>query len=309
MNLTNLLIESIQESSQTLLKISALKLESKLDKENLQELIGDTLDEEQIAEIDWDQVISEMEKDTEFDKVFTDIKNILTSIEGLEESAVTKSVSLVAKGIELAAINIAESYNKKVDAKVETLKESLEETIEARYQDAATDWAQKKEQELKENNDIDSEDLDTLREAGKFVLALNTLFSDSGLSFDTSITENVENLQEELDTLKEENLLLKKKQGQIVKDDIFTEVTENLSNFEREKLKSLARGLVFITNEDYKEKLTELKDAFKGKKKDETDDEEDDGKDKEDDSKSAKGKQMKKLGEEVSRMFGAPAQL
>ncbi len=306
MNPTELLIKSIQESSQTLLKISALKLESKLDKENLQELLGTMVNEDSEAELDWDAIVLEMEKDTDFDQVFSDIKGILDSIEGLEESAVTKSVGLVAKGIELAAINISETYDQKVDAKVETLKEGLEETIETRYSEAATDWAKKKEQELKENNEVDSEELKTLREAGKFVLALNNLFTESGLSFDTSITEKLENIQAEVETLKEENSQLKKEQGQRVKDDIFTDVTEGLTDFERDKLKSLSEGLIFITNEDYKEKLTEMKDAFKsGKKKDESDEEEKDKKDKKDPEDDKKDESMKKLGEEVSRMFGA----
>ena len=119
----------------------------------------------------------------------------------------------------------------------------------------------------------------------------------------------MEALKAESETIQAENVSLKQEQGLRVKDDIFSAVTEGLTDFERDKLKALSEGLIFITNEDYTEKLTDMKEAFKSnKKKEESEDEED--KDKKDPkAKSDDDEKQKKLGESVSMMFGPRTQL
>lgn len=310
MNLTELLIQSILESTKSVLQVSNLKLNNSLNEENVEKLFGETVnlvsekvDEE--TEVDWTQVVKALEEDSDFDKVFADITGILTSIENIEEETVAKSVELLAKGIELAASNISEQYDSKVEKAVEEMKTSLEEEIKTNWEEATKEWADKKEQELKEALEYSPEEVELFKKAGTFVLALEAAFKDANLSFDEALTEKITALEETNKELSEEVAEFKKEQGRRVKDDIFNNVTEGLTDFEKDKLKSLSEGLVFITDEDYEKKLTEMKDAFKSVKKEEDDEDDKDHKKKKDDKESIEESSRKKLGEEVSRLLGA----
>jgi hypothetical protein len=82
--------------------------------------------------------------------------------------------------------------------------------------------------------------------------------------------EKVETLESELDKVVTENANLNAQIGVYKKDQIVSEVSEGLSEVQFAKLKSLAEGIEFVSEQDYKEKLLLTKKKYFDENKDDT---------------------------------------
>ena len=257
MNATERFVASILESSQHSLKVASLKLGDNLKVESLKELFSDSINDE----VDLDEALKSLEESTEFDKVFSSIKDVLDGIEGIDEDTSGKALDLLVKGISLAAQNIEESQSTLIANAVEEAKEEIEKTVSEKYETATVEWAEAKEAELKESV-ISESDLETLKKAGKFVLQIEKAFVDHEISFDDSIKGRIEELETQLKESKAENTKLVENKTKTLKVDVFNSVFEGSSELEKNKLQTLSESVVFINEEDYKEKLENIKTAF-----------------------------------------------
>ena len=76
------------------------------------------------------------------------------------------------------------------------------------------------------------------------------------------LSQKVETLEETVDKEIEKNIKLQEEIESYQKESVFTEVSEDLSIADKEKLRNLSTKLNFINEEDYQEKLETLKESY-----------------------------------------------
>ena len=98
--------------------------------------------------------------------------------------------------------------------------------------------------------------------AEDFMLGLKNLFTEHYIDIPEEkvdvleeLSGKVETLEKELDKVVTENANLNGQIGGFKKEQIVSEVSEGLSEVQIAKLKSLAEGIEFVSEQDYKEKL------------------------------------------------------
>lgn len=105
--------------------------------------------------------------------------------------------------------------------------------------------------------------------AEDFMLGLKNLFTehyidipDEKVDVLEELSGKVETLEKELDKAVTENANLNGQIGGFKKEQIVSEVSEGLSEVQIAKLKSLAEGIEFVSEQDYKEKLELTKKKY-----------------------------------------------
>jgi len=114
--------------------------------------------------------------------------------------------------------------------------------------------------------------------AEDFMLGLKNLFTEHYIDIPEEkvdmveeLSSKVETLEKELDKVVTENANLNTEIGGYKKEQIVSEVSEGLSEVQIAKLKSLAEGIEFVSEQDYKEKLELTKKKyFEEEKKDDS---------------------------------------
>lgn len=107
--------------------------------------------------------------------------------------------------------------------------------------------------------------------AESFMSGLKTLFEDHYITVPTDkydllegLYEKVENLESKLNEQLERNTELRKENMVSRCINIFTEVAEGLTETDEEKLRSLAEGLEFESEDQFRDKLTVLRENYFG---------------------------------------------
>jgi hypothetical protein len=105
--------------------------------------------------------------------------------------------------------------------------------------------------------------------AEDFMLGLKNLFTEHYIDIPEEkvdvleeLSGKVETLEKELDKVVTENANLNGQIGGFKKEQIVSEVSEGLSEVQIAKLKSLAEGIEFVSEQDYKEKLELTKKKY-----------------------------------------------
>ena len=105
--------------------------------------------------------------------------------------------------------------------------------------------------------------------AEDFISGLRTLFEEHYIEVPNekydileSQSEKLEEMEQKLNEEIQKNVDLKSQVSTHIKDSIFVEVSEDLSDTEKEKFKSLAEDLEFIDEESFSFKLNSLKESY-----------------------------------------------
>jgi exonuclease VII large subunit len=77
-----------------------------------------------------------------------------------------------------------------------------------------------------------------------------------------SMVEKLDEMETKLNEQIEKNIHLNKRLAESVADGIFDEISEGLAATQKEKLASLAESVEFESEEEYREKLETLKEAY-----------------------------------------------
>jgi hypothetical protein len=176
-----------------------------------------------------------------------------TKITTLFEAAVSQKVNALDEAIKTA--------NEKL------LKEQAEQTVEmlvGKVNDYLTYIA---EEWMKENSLTLEKGLSTeLTES--FLSGLKNLFEDHWIEVPdekvdvvSSLSEEVESLRKEKDSIVEKNIELSKQLKAAQKESIFEKMTVGLANTEIDRLKILSEGIVFENVDDYKKRLNVIAEA------------------------------------------------
>ena len=259
--------DAITKNAKPAEAMKSMKEEEDLDDEDLIDEDEELEDDEVIAESEDEELEDdeEEESDDEEDYDIEEDVNALLAGENLSEEFQEKArtifeAALVSKVAQIKE-NLEEKYVNAFAEEVSEIKLELCERVDAYLEYVADEWfAQNQltvEKGLKEE----------LTES--FMTGLKGLFEEHYVSIPEDKYDVLESMVEKLDDMEtklneqiEKNVSLNKRLSEAVADGIFEQVSDGLAATQKEKLASLAESVEFESEEEYREKLETLKEAY-----------------------------------------------
>jgi hypothetical protein len=163
--------------------------------------------------------------------------------------------------VEEATTALEEEYAEKLETEVASINENLVTKVDEYLEYVVTEWME--ENKLAVEKGIKAE------LAEDFMIGLKNLFTEHYVDIPEDkvnvveeFAEQVEVLESELDKAVTEVANLNAQINIFKKEHIVSEVSEGLSEVQSAKLKSLAEGIEFVSEQDYKEKLLLTKKKY-----------------------------------------------
>jgi len=163
--------------------------------------------------------------------------------------------------VEEATAVLEEEYATKLEAEVTSINENLVTKVDEYLEYVVTEWME--ENKLAIEKGIKAE------LAEDFMIGLKNLFTEHYVDIPEEkvnvveqFAEQVEVLESELDKAVTENANLNAQISVYKKEQVVSEVSEGLSEVQSAKLKSLAEGIEFVSEQDYKQKLLLTKKKY-----------------------------------------------
>ena len=170
------------------------------------------------------------------------------------EAALRSKVSDIQEALE-------EQYAAALAEEVEEIKSELSERVDAYLEYVADEWMQ-------ENALVIEQGLKT-EMTESFLAGMRGLFEEHYVSIPEDKYDVLESMVEKLDEMEtklneqiEKNVSLNKRLAEAVADGIFEQVSDGLADTQKDKLASLAESVEFESEEEYREKLETLKEAY-----------------------------------------------
>jgi hypothetical protein len=170
------------------------------------------------------------------------------------EAALRSKVSEIKEAIE-------EQYAVALAEEVEEIKEALSERVDAYLEYVADEWIA--ENALVIENGLKTEMTES------FLSGMKELFEAHYVSIPEDKYDVLESMVEKLDDMEtklneqiEKNVSLNKRLAESVADGILDQVSEGLADTQKDKLASLAESVEFESEEEYREKLETLREAY-----------------------------------------------
>jgi len=227
----------------------------------------DEVTEEEVVEEVVEEEVVEEETEEGFD-IEEDV-NALIEGEELSEDFKEKAKTIFEAALNSKVSEIKEAlevrYEEKLAEEVQEIKEALNERVDSYLEYVAEEW-------ITENKlSIEYGLKEELSES--FMSGLKGLFEEHYVSIPEDKYDVLNNMVEKLDEMEtklneqiEKNVSLNKRLAESVADGIFDEVSEGLALSQKEKLASLAESVEFESEQEYREKLETLKEAYFAKK-------------------------------------------
>jgi len=208
---------------------------------------------------DEEEVLTE----TEYD--FTEDVNALVAGEELSEDFRVKAATIFEAAV-----------TSKVNAEVTALQEAFESTLTEEVEKIQTDLAEKvdnyltyaAEQWMKENS-LQIEHGIKTEMAESFFNGLKGLFLEHNFTVPEEKFNLLDGMAGELDDMEtklneqiDTNVALNKRVGEFVKMEIVNECATGLAETQKEKLASLAEGVEFETEADFRKKIETIKESY-----------------------------------------------
>jgi len=163
--------------------------------------------------------------------------------------------------VEDAKVALEEEYSTKLEEEVKSINENLVTKVDEYLEYVVTEWM--------EDNKLAIEKGIKAELAEDFMIGLKNLFTEHYVDIPEDkvnvveeFAEQVEVLESELDKAVTENANLNAQINIYKKENILNNVSEGLSEVQSAKLKSLAEGIEFVSEQDYKEKLLLTKKKY-----------------------------------------------
>jgi len=163
--------------------------------------------------------------------------------------------------VEEATAVLEEEYATKLETEVASINENLVTKVDEYLEYVVTEWME--ENKLAIEKGIKAE------LAEDFMIGLKNLFTEHYVDIPEDkvnvveeFAEQVEVLESELDKAVTENANLNAQISVYKKEQVVSEVSEGLSEVQSAKLKSLAEGIEFVSEQDYKQKLLLTKKKY-----------------------------------------------
>jgi hypothetical protein len=170
------------------------------------------------------------------------------------EAALRSKVTAIQESLE-------EQYAVALAEEVEEIKTSLAERVDAYLEYVAGEW-------VEENALVIEKGLKT-EMTESFLAGMKSLFEDHYVSIPEDKYDVLESMVDKLDEMEtklneqiEKNVSLNKRLAESVADGIFEQVADGLAATQKDKLASLAESVEFESEEEYREKLETLREAY-----------------------------------------------
>ena len=225
-------------------------------------------EEEVLAETEEleDQVEDQVEEEEEEEDLDLeeDVKALLEG-EELSEEFQEKAKTVFEAAVRSKIISLKEAlenrYASALVEQVETIKSELTERVDSYLEYVSNEWIN--ENALQIETGLRGE----LSES--FMTGLKNLFEEHYVEIPEEKYNVLEAMVEKLDEMEtklneqiDTNIALNKRLSESVSDNILDEVSEGLALSQKEKLASLAEGVEFDSEEQYREKLVTLREAY-----------------------------------------------
>ena len=242
---------------------AGIKEEEELDDEDLVVEEGDEDAEEVASEDEAEEEEEEVAEAPEY-TIEEDVEALLSG-EELSEEFQEKARIIFETAINAKVAQIKESlesqYEQALLEEVAEIKEALTERVDSYLEYVAEEWmtenALSVEAGLKEEL------------TNSFMNGLKDLFEAHYVSIPEDKYDVLESMVEKLDDMEtklneqiEKNISLNKRLAESVADGILDQVSEGLADTQKEKLASLAESVEFESEEEYREKLETLREAY-----------------------------------------------
>ena len=245
----------------------SMKEEEELDDEDL---IEEEIDEEEVEEgEDLEDATEEDEGDGEevVEEEFSIEEDVNALIEGedlseeFKEKAKTIFEAAIVSRVNQVKEEIESIYEERLAEEVQEIAEALSERVDSYLEYVADEW-------FTENSlSIEKGLKEELTES--FMTGLKGLFEEHYVSIPEDKYDVLESMVDKLDEMEtklneqiEKNVSLNKRLAESVANGIFDEISEGLADTQKDKLASLSESVEFESEEEYREKLETLREAY-----------------------------------------------
>ncbi len=189
----------------------------------------------------------------------------LVSGEGLSEEFQEKAATIfeaaVKSKVRSEIVRMEEDYRKQLEESIETEKEELTTKVDDYLQYVVEEWM--KENELAIERGLKGEI------AEDFIAGLKQLFEDHYIDvpdekYDVleAQSEKITELENRLNEMLEENIEKKKVVESLTRENVIVEVSDDLTETEGEKFKSLVEDVDYTDEQSFRNKLNTLKESY-----------------------------------------------
>jgi len=259
--------ESLTKAEQARKIVDTLK---GMDEESVAEVYGKMKNkevEEEVAETEVEvdeEVSAELESSLVEIEIDDDLSAISEALELSEENA-EKAKTIFKAAVTSKVAEIKESlesqYSEELQTTVEKVKGDLAESVDKYLTYVAEEWT--KENELAIERGLRSEMTEN------FIEGMKTLFVEHYVDVPEDKYDVIDELANRLDEMEQKldgevnrNMDVTEELDTLKRANVIREACEDLSESQKEKLVSLAEGVDFKTEEDFAEKVSEVKNAY-----------------------------------------------
>ena len=244
------------------------KKESKDDKEDSKEEGYGKMKKESSHDSEEKKDEKKEEKEKEID-VKEHVDALVAGDDSLSEEFKQKAATVFEAAIKSKVKEIAEEieadYNKKFEEETSKAKDELVEKVDSYLSYVVEEWM--KENELALERGIKGEI------AEDFISGLKKLFEDHYIDVPDekyNVLEDqaskIEELNKKLNESIEKNIELSKENGKYVRQSIIDEASKELAETQKEKFNKLAEEVDYKNEEDFRTKVSTIKESYFGKK-------------------------------------------
>jgi len=220
-------------------------------------------EDEESAEVD-ESVSAELESSLVEIEIDDDLSAISEALELNEENAAkAKTIFKAAVTSKVAEIkeSLESQYSEELKTTVGTIKTDLAEGVDKYLTYCAEEWT--KENELAIERGLRSEMTEN------FIEGLKTLFVEHYVDvpedkYDVidELANRLDEMEQKLDSEVSRNMDIAEEMETLKRANVITEACKDLTESQKEKLVSLSEGVDYSTEEDFAEKISEVKCAY-----------------------------------------------
>ena len=249
--------DEVEEMSKSLMAMMN-KMKPMKEEEDSEEEDDDEKDEKEVeesAELESDLVEMEVEDDLE------KISEALELSEENQEKARTIFKAAVSSKVSEIKEQLEKDFEENLKTSVETVKGDLAEAVDKYLTYCAEEWT--KENELAIERGLRSEMTEN------FIEGLKTLFVEHYVDVPEDkynvideLANRLDEMEEKLDNEVHKNMEIVEENNSLNRQNVVREACSTLSESQQEKMVSLSEGVDFVDQEDFAEKVSELKEAY-----------------------------------------------
>ncbi len=224
---------------------------------------SDASSKQEEVENDQEEVIQEETPETKYD--FTEDVNALVAGQELDEEFKEKAKTIF-EAVVTARVNdeakaLQESYESALTEEVEKIKTELAEKVDDYLSYAAESWM--KENSLAVEHGIKTEMAESFFDGlKKLFVEQNFTVPEEKFNLLDGMAEELNDMEAKLNEQIDANVSLNKRIGEFTRMEIVNECATGLAESQKEKLVSLAEGVEFETEEDFRKKVETIKESY-----------------------------------------------